>query len=132
MKFLNQIRGISTNATGIHFTTRNKIDQGILCSVLGPDVFVVCPPRQFQALGSSIDFIKKNEHLQPVFSRNVHGNKVDVRKKVRMNMGEDGVLDQYVVKWNLPPCVVCTSSDVGLFVIITDSQNDPISKFDST
>ncbi len=64
-------------------------------------------------MGSNINSIKKNDHLQPAFSRNIHANKVDVRKKIRANMDEDGGLDENVVKWNLPPRVVCTNSKVN-------------------
>ncbi len=47
-------------------------------------------------------------------------------------MKKGGDLEQHIVEWNLPSQVVCTSSDVGLFVVVSDHQSNPVTKSAST
>ncbi len=133
VKFLNMIRSSSDHSTSmIHFSTRNTIDNGVQCSIFGPDVFVVPPPIKFCRLGSSFDFIKTNEHLKPAFCKSIHANKRNVRRSIKESMKNEDDIGNHILEWNLPSKVVCASSDVALFVVVSDHESIPLSKSDTT
>lgn len=44
LKFLGQIRGATINGVPLVCSTRNRIDNGLQCCILCPDVLIVKPP----------------------------------------------------------------------------------------
>ncbi len=63
--------------------TKNVNDNGVQCSVFGPDVFPVAPPIIYTPnVGSSLDYIKHKDHFPPAKMKKKKANKTQVWKKI--------------------------------------------------
>ncbi len=106
LKFFNQIRGKTLNNNPIVPTMQNQVDTGIYCSAFGPKVFLVLPPLNFQALGSSLKFIKNKDHLPLAFTKSSTSSNSKFRTKIHTSMNTKGKDNSDIRTWSLPQQMV--------------------------
>ncbi len=95
-KFVNQIRVKTINNNPTDPTKQNQVDTGIQYSVFGPKIFAVYLLLNFQALDSSLEFIKNKGYLPPAFTKSSNTNNIKLNDKIRINMNTKGKVNSNI------------------------------------